>query len=106
MATAHFICKGRLGIAKAQGKDEYTTASWAITDAEANQLVGGRIYLHETKGQPSFFGGVVKEWFHSQRTIGVREEGVTFLIVADKEAKGVAWRGKDHVMAWFSAVLD
>ena len=105
MKSAHFICRSAEGVAKASGTDEYTSQSWRLSAAEAEALVGGRLYLHETKAEPSYFGGRVLAWFPSKRESGAMEDGITFQLLADKEAKGVAWQGADHAMAWFSGLV-
>lgn len=106
MNSAHFICRSAAGINKSDGNNEYTCGSWLLTPADASSLVGGRIYMHEAKSERSYFGGTVKSWYPSRREGTTHEEGVTFLIVSDKDAKGVEWRGQDHTMAWFSGVLS
>ena len=105
MASAHLICREAFGVNKSEGKNEYTTGSWVLTEDEAASLIGGRLYLHNTKSEPSYFGGTVLEWFRSKREDAAIEEGLTFRIVSDREGKGVAWRGADHSMAWFSGVV-
>ena len=39
--------------------DQYGSCCWAISDDDANSLLGGWIYLHESKGDKSAFGGVI-----------------------------------------------
>jgi len=106
MKSAHIICRNREGVGKASGQDEYTSGSWTLSAAEANALVGGRLYLHETKAEPSYFGGTVLDWAPSKRESGAKEDGITFRLLADQEAKGVAWQGADHAMAWFSGLVE
>ena len=106
MKSAHLICKSANGVSKADGKNTYFSGSWVIPKEEANELIGGRLYLHENKSEPSYFGGSVVEWRNSKREVGAIEEGVTFVIEADKDGKGARWKGNSHAMAWFSGIVD
>ena len=39
--------------------NEWESGSWPITEAVAQKLIGGMIYLHRGKQQPSHFGGEI-----------------------------------------------
>ena len=104
--AAHLICRDHDGVKKVEGEASYTSGSWVIPRDVANQLVGGRLYLHETKKQCSYFGGQVTGFFESQRDEGAISAGVTFQLISDKGGKGKLWQGRDHGMAWFSDLVD
>lgn len=105
MKSAHLICRNAFGVKRASAPNEYTSGSWVISEEEAKALVGGRLYLHESKSEPSYFGGVVLDWHKTKRDSAAIEDGITFLIVSDREGKGAKWTGADHAMAWFSGVV-
>ena len=41
------------------GNGLHLSGWWKLTEAEAKRLVGGDVYLHETKGDVSWLGGQV-----------------------------------------------
>ena len=62
MAGIHLIARGRLNVnpaPDAEGDGEWESGNWALTEATAAGLVGGDIYLHEKKSEPSYFGGTI-----------------------------------------------
>lgn len=104
-ASIHFICRGRLNLAVVK-HPVYTTGFWAIPQDWADRLVGGMIYLHETKTEPSYFGGRVLEWRPATEADTTDHAGdIIFTIEATLDAKGKSWRGQDHAMAWTSGLI-
>ena len=53
--SIHFICRQRTGL-DCIGGTTYTSGLWGIGTQAAEQLVGGMVYFHESKSQPSYFG--------------------------------------------------
>lgn len=103
MARIHFICRAGLGVIPTKFP-EFESGNWDITEDEAKELVGGKMYLHESKNEPSYFGGKIANYriveigeAHSQR--------VVFKIVSERDGKGVDWEGASHGMAWTSGCL-
>ena len=43
-----------------EGTDIYYSGYWVIAEAKANKLIGGNIFFHKRKTEPSFCGGVIK----------------------------------------------
>ncbi|HEX7538758.1 MAG TPA: hypothetical protein VF358_00515 [Syntrophales bacterium] len=35
---------------------------WVLTEDEAKKLVGGHIYFHRKKSEPSFYGGAIRSF--------------------------------------------
>jgi hypothetical protein len=101
MTRAHLICRHFKGV-KAVQMPEYESHAWDIPEDDARQLVGGVIYLHETKRKRSYFGGMVTGYRISDAPSG----RIIFLFNAMKEAKGIAWEGRDHERAHYSGVLN
>ncbi len=104
MASAHFICKDRLGI-KGLGGGMYSSEAWDIQSSDADKLVGGRIFFHEKKTLPSYFGGIVLS-YEEIETGNAHTKRILFKLETDKAGKGVPWAGRDDVMAWYSGVIN
>ena len=90
--------RGRpLNLDKVAG-DVWRTCCWMISAEDAAALVGGWVYLHSTKGEPSFFGGVVTPEH-------AREDRFAFIFGAKPKGRGQRWRGKAHSMAWTGGLV-
>lgn len=62
MPGIHLIAPRRLNVnpaPDAEGEGEWESGNWALTEATAAGLVGGDLYLHEKKSEPSYFGGTI-----------------------------------------------
>ena len=57
----HFICK-QGDNHEILGDDIYKSGNWAVSDATAQEAVGGRIYLHEKQSDKSWHGGTILSW--------------------------------------------
>ncbi len=57
----HFICPQGRNHAKL-GPDTYESGNWTVSDERADEAVGGRIYLHDTKKGRSWHGGTIQGW--------------------------------------------
>ena len=101
MIRAHFICRHAQGV-KVLQMPKYESEAWDVSEDDARQLVGGVIYFPETKGKPSYFGGVVT----SYRLSDAQPGRIIFLFDAMKDARGVAWEGQDHERAHYSGVVN
>lgn len=107
-ARLHLICRDAKGLARLDSKEAiYRSEAWALTATEVAKLAGGRVYFHQTKAEPSYFGGHV---------LGVEPlpaetsdpDRFVLRLKAERDAKGVVWdeAGHSHGMAWSSGVLD
>lgn len=61
MIDLHFICPQGRNHARL-GHDVYESGNWTVSDERAEEAVGGRIYLHETKKGRSWHGGTIQGW--------------------------------------------
>lgn len=84
----------------------FRSCCWDVTEEEARQLVGGWIYLHETKAKPSYFGGVVYAFEAVRVEDAAHQDRIAFMFEAKPHGKGQNWRGADHAMAHQSEVID
>jgi hypothetical protein len=106
MARAHFI--GKLGenlriIDKV--KRRYTSGVWDISADDAARLVGGSIYLHKTKAEPSFFGGRVLS-FRQVETDYAHSTRVEFEVELRADGRDQPWEGRDDGRTWWSGIVD
>lgn len=111
MKHLHLICRrngtGRLGVRLVDKEAKiYVSGRWVFSLDEAEMLVGGMIFLHETKSDLSAFGGTVIDVQNTIADDKSQENRVEFTFKATPEAKGVAWSGASHSMAWTSGILD
>lgn len=107
----HFICKDRKGVRTIDAKSAvYESAAWLLSPDEMGALEGGRIFFHQTKSTPSYFGGTIL----NARPVDGESPGeggrVRWAITlrSQLDGKGVDWdqAGYTHGMAWTSGVIQ
>jgi hypothetical protein len=84
--SVHFI--ERMGHVRCLDKAEqlYESGWWAMSEQSAQELVGGRLYLHKAQDKPSFFGGSIQSY--RLETEGEWPGRVLFSFIADQPGKG------------------
>ncbi len=100
----HLICRDRLYLT-ATAHPQFESGFWDIPEAQARALVGGMLYLHQTKAERSYFGGQVLRY----RVAGpdeVMPGRIVFTALSQQEGKDMAWEGASHGMAWDSGHLE
>jgi hypothetical protein len=106
VARAHFIGKLNENLRIIDKvKRLYTSGVWDISAHDAARLVGGNIYLHKTKADPSFFGGRVLS-FRQVETDYAHSTRIEFDIELQAAGKDQAWEGRDDGRAWWSGIID
>lgn len=105
MPSVHFLCRGRLHLHKVIDSPDYESGNWPVSEAEASELVGGMIYLHETKAERSYFGGRINS-FRAIVTDDPNPFRIVFRLTALPEGKGASWKGAGHGMASKSGVVE
>ena len=103
MLSIHFICRGSLNVHVVK-HPVYESGVWDVEN-NAAKLVGGMLYLHEAKADPSYFGGRI-ESFRVVETDEAHSRRIVFTVTSLREGKGVRWRGTAHGMAWTSGVVE
>lgn len=82
----HFICKRGENHANIEGRT-FRTGSWSVSDKEAEKLVGGMIYLHETQKDKAWTGGkILRYHVHESgpdkgRKVFIYQQAVDFRVV-------------------------
>ena len=84
----------------------WRSGNWDFKFEDAKKLIGGSIYLHETKTEPAYFGGEVRDVEQVEDTESSRSLRVAFVFEASNNAKGIQWRGAAHGMAWSSGICE
>jgi hypothetical protein len=108
----HLICRRQgpslRNLSQVRGEQNlWVSSCWTISEREAQQLVGGWIYLHpEGKSNRSQFGGVILSFKPCERREGASVlQGLAFTFEARKEGRDQLWRGADHAMAWTGGLV-
>lgn len=83
----------------------YTSGKWYLPKGVVQSLIGGLIFLHESKTQTSYFGGLIYDWEDTPDPTKPNEDRVSFKFLAVTDGRFVRWSGRDHVMAWQSDVV-
>jgi hypothetical protein len=104
MPSIHFHCRataggGHLGLS-AVDPTHHRSECWFFLPSMRSRLdevVGGWIYLHERKDQPSYIGGVVTSIDPCTRKR--QNDGVAFIFEQRPEGQGQTWRGVDNAQA-------
>ena len=86
--------------------DVYLSGYWDLSLAEAQSLVGGMLYLHETKAKTSRFGGKVLSVEHVRVEEFAHKDRIVFKVLSLNDGRGVKWRGADHSMASYGRIVD
>jgi hypothetical protein len=114
MKTIHFICRrkrdgqgGLEGVSRVSGEqDTYTSEAWKVNLSDMQELVDGQIYLHQARAEASHFGGKVLEVYQINSEDNAQASRVGFKFKAEREARGVAWQGRQDPQAWTSGVVS
>jgi hypothetical protein len=104
MASIHFICRNGANVSPVR-QPIFESGYWDVSPEEGQKLVGGKIYLHQTKATPSYFGGRIDS-FHTVDTDNARTKRIVFVLTFLPECKGAKWPGVGHARAWTSGVID
>lgn len=106
-AKLHLICQSQKGFSH-QGDNIHLSEMWELNDNEVQQIKGGVVHFHETKAQPSYFGGEVLDVYPAPDE--VQDDGRVRYIIklkATLEAKNQKWpeNGHRHAMAVSSGIV-
>ena len=110
MKSIHFKCE-REGItlrgltSVVSFTNRHRSCCWDITAQEAKELIGGWIYLHNTKNETSVFGGKIIDYEETVLEEKVHSRRIALIFEARVQGRNQKWRGKDHIMAWTSGLI-
>lgn len=110
MSKIHLICKANVGLTCLDAKaGVYESEAWLLSEDDVVALKGGEVLFHETKGRPSYFGGVILDIRPAQSTDLTGQDRQRRIITLQSTAacRGVDWdaSGQIHDMAWTSGVI-
>ncbi len=84
----------------------FCSGYWDISSEEAKTLMGGWLYFHQSKANPSYYGGRVLAFRSEIREEFKHENRIVFDFMPSKDAKGHPWRGKAHGRAWTGKIVE
>ena len=106
MSRIHLLCKkGEHLKETVQKSGIWDSGNWVVTADEAQRLVGGTLYLHETKGKRSYFGGRITGFRPIVTNDKIRERTI-FTFEFRPQAKDVAWPPGSSVRHSQLIILD
>jgi hypothetical protein len=109
--SIHLICRregaGLLGL-KLIDRDKHLhrSISWELSQADADEIVGGWVYFHPSKAAPSEFGGVVVHVEQMDKLSSHGNPEIAFILQFRTEARGQKWRGAAYGMAWCGGLVS
>jgi hypothetical protein len=125
MKALHLMNKKRPDSYKREGltpvpdePNHYVSCCWDLDLKEYQNLVGGMLYLHNSKSEKSFMGGVVKKVERIDLKVGseyydpssearpARTNRIQITFESTREGRQISWRGMNHAMAWASGLID
>lgn len=113
MKKLHLICKrdeeghSLKGLYRVDAeKHTWASGKWDIKPEEAKQLIGGKLFLHQSKTERSHFGGTVIGVNEVLAEDRARPDRVEFEFTFEPDARGVLWDGADHAMASYGGIID
>ena len=110
-----------LGLTQIQPKvNRYMSCCWDFDIEEMKQLIGGMIFFHKTKTEPSYLGGKVlnvhpitmdKDYdgpYYQPKLedIDKRSDRMMFEFEITLDSRDVKWRGKDHTMSYVGGIVE
>ncbi len=104
MTSLHLICRSGLHLLPTKFP-VFESGFWDLSADDAKRLVGGSLFLHETKSRPSYFGGTVLSW----RVTEANEPypgRIVFEVCSTASGKGAKWKGAAHAMAWSGGIVS
>lgn len=103
MPCLHVICRAFLHVKKID-ETSYESGYWPVSEEYTNQLIGGMLFLHETKSERSYYGGTVKS-FRKSGPESPHPGRMIFIFQPTADARGQRWRGQDDPMSWVGGVV-
>lgn len=109
MNAIHFTCDrdvngGLSNLTYDKESGTYRSGFWNITVDQAESLVGGWVYLHQTKATTSQFGGKILSFEQVTVDGPAPAERIVFVLTPSHDGRGQKWRGKQR--AWTGGVVE
>ncbi len=87
---------GFVGLVPLKSPGLFRSEYWQMSEDQARSLLGGWLYLHETKSEPSYFAGIVEDVLMEPFKGKPR---AVFILRKHSRITGQTWRGQSHTMA-------
>lgn len=84
----------------------YSTGHWIFNHSDARSLLGGFVFLHETKAKPAHFGGLIYDWQPVEVNDAKTSHRVLFHFLYTADALNANWQGHIHKQAWTGYIID
>jgi hypothetical protein len=101
----HLLCKDRVNLSRGAEPGTWESGFWDVSRENAATLVGGMLYLHQTKGDRSYFGGRISA-FKEAETEKARGTRIVFTFTFEEKGRGASWLGTKHAMAVKGGVVN
>jgi hypothetical protein len=105
MLGLHLLCKDRINLTRGAEPGTWESGFWGVSKTDAASLVGGMLYLHQSKGVRSYFGGRISS-FKEVETEGARSTKVVFGFVFEERGRDAPWLGAKAAMAVKGGVVN
>jgi hypothetical protein len=105
MMGLHLLCKDRLNLKRGAEPGTWESGFWNVSKTDAASLVGGMLYLHQTKGDRSYFGGRISS-FKEVQPEGASGTRVVFGFVFEERGREASWQGAKSGMAVKGGVVN
>ena len=84
----------------------YSTGHWVFSHSDAHSLLGGFVFLHDTKAKPAHFGGLIYDWQPVVVNDAKTRHRVMFHFLYTADALHANWQGNLHKQAWTGYIID
>jgi hypothetical protein len=108
--SIHLVCKRQglsfYGLKLIDPKNLlYRSVSWELSPLDAEQIIGGWVYLHTATAALSDFGGKIRRVDTLQNGIADREQKLGIVFQVRREARNQKWRGDYSEPAWSGGLV-
>jgi hypothetical protein len=101
----HLLCRDRANLTRGTEPGTWETGFWGVSKTDAAALVGGMVYLHQSKGVRSYFGGRISS-FREVQMEPARATKMVFGFVFEERGRDAQWQGAKHAMAVKGGVVN
>ena len=100
------VIKGSKPLQFKSGSWDPISMGFKTVDEFRDKMVGGMVFFHNSKTEPSFVGGLILEVDEVIEEQTKREVRLDITFQSMLEGKGEKWRGVDHMMSYNSGLVE